>query len=139
MINSRTANVQTCIQIKRSFTPTSFHVHVYPSSGYSGHCFMNACTSFLTAVMVASLSVSINTLSIMLTTVTTCASFIPWCVMAGTPTLIPLVTNGLLSSNGTAFLLSVMCALSSVSCAFFTGEVFCFAGLSASGGCRYHC
>ncbi len=38
--------------------------------------------------------------------------------MAGTPTLMPEVTNGLLSSKGTAFLFKVICALSNVSCAF---------------------
>ena len=46
-------------------------------------------------------------------------SFMPRVVTAGVPIRMPLVTNGERVSNGTAFLLTVMRALSSVSWATF--------------------
>jgi hypothetical protein len=48
----------------------------------------------------------------------------PLVVTAGTPTRMPDVTKGDLSSNGTAFLFKVICALIQRFLGFFTGKIF---------------
>ena len=67
-------------------------------------------TSALTFAITLSFSGSISTRSINETIFFICASFNPLDVIAGVPILIPLVTNGDLSSNGTMFLLMVISA-----------------------------
>ena len=82
----------------------------------------SAPTSSATARSLSSSPTAPNALAIKSPIWAISGSFIPRLVTAGVPMRIPLVTNGDRVSKGMPFLLTVMRALSKVSCATFAGQ-----------------